>query len=107
MKRLVLALLVPALLAACAEDQPMTYRELERYSAQAQREAMSRPAPDTCQMAEHQSLVGTPGEGIDRASLPAEARVLCHNCPATLDYNSRRLNIVLGQDGKVASLRCG
>lgn len=94
------------LLAACVQE-PMTYRDLDRLSAQAQREAISRPPPDTCHMAEHQNLVGTSGDQIDPATLPAGARVLCHDCAATLDYNSTRLNVVLGADGKVASLRCG
>ncbi len=107
MRAIVLAALGVALLAGCAQDRPMTYRELDRLSSQAQREAVSRPAPDSCQMSAHANLVGTAGDAIDQSTLPPAARIICHNCAATLDYNATRLNIVLGPDGTVASLRCG
>lgn len=104
MMRLVIAGLV-LLAAACT--QPQTYRDLERIANDQQREAISRPAPDTCQMAEHRGLIGRDGASIDRSTLPANSRVICHNCPVTLDYSADRLNVQLGADGKVASLRCG
>lgn len=105
MKRLLLAALLA--LGACSNDEPMTYRDLDRMAAQQQREAISRPAPDTCQMAAHQTLIGQDGAAIDRSALPAGTRVICHECSVTLDYNATRLNIQLGRDGKVESMRCG
>ena len=105
MMRLVIAGLV--LLAAACTSQPQTYRDLERIANEQQREAISRPPPDTCQMADHRNLIGREGAAIDRSTLPANARVICHNCPVTLDYRAERLNVDLGADGKVARLHCG
>jgi hypothetical protein len=95
------------LVGACVSQQPMSYRDLEQMANRQQREAMSRPPPDTCQMAAHQGLIGTEGASVDRASLPADARVICHDCAASLDYRAERLNVLLGADGKVAGMRCG
>ncbi|MBC7769926.1 MAG: hypothetical protein H7124_14175 [Phycisphaerales bacterium] len=107
MKRILVLALMSAVVAACTYQAP-TYRDLDRMAAASQREAiMNRPPPDTCQMAAHRALIGTDGASIDPASLPAGARVICHECAVTLDYRSGRLNIELGPDGKVANLRCG
>jgi len=107
MKRTALLVLVAALAAACASDQTPTYRDLEATANRQQREAILRPQPDTCQMAAHQSLIGTDGAAIQQSSLPVGARVVCHGCAVTLDYRAERLNVELGQDGKVTNLRCG
>ena len=72
-----------------------------------QMQAISRPPPDTCQMAAHQGLIGSDGAAIDPTTLPAGARVICHDCVVTLDYRADRLNVQLDPDGQVASLRCG
>jgi hypothetical protein len=96
-----------AAVGACASDNHMSYRELEQMANRQQREAISRPPPDTCQMATHQGLIGTEGAAINPASLPAGARVICHDCVVTLDYRADRLNVQLDPDGQVASLRCG
>jgi len=102
-----LALLLIAIgLAACAKPG-YTYRELDRIARDGERAAIERPAPDTCQMAQHQSLIGRDGASIDQTSLPTGARVICFNCPVTLDFSAERLNVLLGADGKVESLRCG
>ena len=90
------------LVGACVSQQPMSYRDLEQMANRQQREAISRPPPDTCQMAAHQGLIGTEGAGVDPASLPAGARVICHDCAVSLDYRADRLNVLLGADGKVA-----
>lgn len=105
MKRLLLGALLA--LGACSNDEPMTYRDLDRLATQQQREAIGRPAPDTCQMAAHQGLIGTVGAEIDQSSLPSGSRVICHNCAVTMDYRADRLNIDLGPDGKVTRLHCG
>ena len=109
MKRtLVLVLAAAGLsLAACAYQAPLSGWELEQMSDRQQREATQRPEPDTCQRAAHVSLVGTQGSAIEQSSLPAGARIICHNCAVTLDYRAERLNVELGADGKVANVRCG
>ena len=95
------------LVGACASQEPLSYRDLETMANRQQHEAISRPPPDTCQMASHQGLIGTDGAAIDPNSLPAGARVICHDCVVTLDYRADRLNVQLDPDGKVVSLRCG
>lgn len=101
-----LAAFVVAAAAACA-SQPASYRDLDRLARDQQRADIERPPPDTCQMGAHRDLIGRDGAAIDRASLPDGARVICHDCVVTMDYSAQRLNLVLGSDGKVASLRCG
>jgi hypothetical protein len=99
-------LLVALALAGCAKPG-YTYRELDLIARDGERSAIDRPAPDTCQMAQHQSLIGRDGTGIDQTTLPTGARVVCFNCAVTMDFSAQRLNVMLGADGKVESLRCG
>ncbi len=108
MRWVVAAGLIAVALAACGgSNREYTYRELEQIARRSTDEQVSRPPPDTCQMAAHQSLIGTVGEEIDQSTLPAGSRVICHNCAVTMDYRAERLNIDLGADGKVVRLRCG
>lgn len=108
MRGLAMVVVAAAVLAAsCSGTRQPTYRELERLGNENQREAISRPPPDSCQMAAHQSLIGTPGASIAAASLPQGSRVVCHDCVVTMDYRAERLNVLLDADGKVAGLRCG
>ncbi len=78
----------------------------------AQRQEASRRAapptgPDTCERARFVSLIGAPASSIDRSALPPRARIVCHNCPVTMDHVPERLNVVLDSEGRVAELRCG
>jgi hypothetical protein len=101
------ALLLTALAMSACSQPGYTYRELDRIARDEERRAIERPAPDTCQMAAHQSLIGRDGASIDSGALPSGARIICHGCSVTLDYRAERLNVLLGADGKVESLRCG
>lgn len=107
MKSWVWLAIVACVVAACGQNRPLTNSELEDLSNRSLREQVSRPAPDTCQMAAHQTLVGTLGSQIDQSRLPAGARVICHDCSVTMDYSAQRLNIELDRDGRVTRLRCG
>lgn len=108
MKRtLILVLAAAAIAGACTYQAPLSSRELESMANRQQREAISRPEPDACQAAAHRSLVGTDGSAISQASLPAGARIICHDCAVTMDYRAERLNVELGADGKVTNVRCG
>lgn len=91
-------------LAACAE-QKQTLRDLDQITRDSRADPPEQP--DTCQMAQHQSYIGMDEAAVAAATLPANARVICYGCLATQDHNSRRLNLQLGRDGKVESLRCG
>ena len=110
MKRVFVAGLL--VLAACAEQQA-TYRDLDRLGANYARDAAGPPqtadaatAEDACGMSRFQSLVGTPADRIDRATLPAHTRIITPDMMVTMDFSAQRLNIMVGADGKVGSLRC-
>lgn len=108
MMRFAIGALVVIVAAACSTgNRPLTPRQMDDLGRQSLREQIERPAPDTCQMAAHQSLIGTLGASIDQSSLPPLARVVCHECAVTMDFRAERLNIELGPDGKVVRLRCG
>ncbi|MDX2236331.1 MAG: I78 family peptidase inhibitor [Hyphomonadaceae bacterium] len=64
-------------------------------------------AEDTCNAAAFAALVGQPESAIDRAALPAGARVIAPNSMVTQDYRPDRLNIYVSTTGRVSSMRCG
>lgn len=101
MKRALVFALLVGLAAACASTDPMTTREMDRVGTQ------QEERPDTCSAADHQNLVGRTTAEIDMTMLPANTRTICYGCMATQDFVARRLNLQLGRDGKVASVRCG
>ncbi|HRO04431.1 MAG TPA: I78 family peptidase inhibitor [Terricaulis sp.] len=61
---------------------------------------------DTCGMAAYERYIGRPASEIDRASLPARTRIITPEMAVTMDYRAERLNIMVGTDGRVGSLRC-
>lgn len=108
MMRAILALCVAAL-AACETPEP-TQRDLDRIGRDYQRRQAEtgESAPvDSCGMAAHAHLIGQSAASIDRASLPAGARVVCLGCAVTMDYSPSRLNLMLDAQEEVDSLRCG
>jgi hypothetical protein len=94
--------------AACA-SAPQTYRDLERRGAEYERAGSSPLAgrSDECHASQFQTLVGVEQNAVDRASLPANSRVICYRCNVTLDLRQDRLNVEIGADGKVARVYCG
>jgi Peptidase inhibitor I78 family len=101
MRRALLAMMV--LLSACA-PAAQTNRDLDQLARNYQR---TPPAADLCGMSTHQSLIGMDQAALAGVSLPPGARVICFGCMVTMDHAPGRLNVHLGADGKVASLRCG
>ena len=69
----------------------------------------TRPAggAETCDAAQYKYLVGQAEESIDRTHLPRAYRVICADCMVTMDFNPNRLNIQMGADKRVGSVRCG
>ncbi len=61
---------------------------------------------DTCGMARFAHLIGTPADRIDRSSLPPRTRVITPEMMVTMDFSAERLNIMVGTDGRVGSMRC-
>ena len=64
--------------------------------------------PNQCKADQYQRYIGR-----NRSELPAQPagetwRVTCTNCPVTMDYNPRRLNILFEQStGIIREVRCG
>lgn len=95
MIRAALAILVLSV-AACAQTPP----------ASPPQTAEDATAQDTCGAARFASLVGSPAAQIDRATLPARTRIITPDMMVTQDFSPERLNIIVGTDGRVGSLRC-
>lgn len=69
----------------------------------------ARPAGGaaTCDATLYGYLVGQDEAAIDRTRLPRAYRIICAECMVTMDHNPNRLNIQLGADKRVGSVRCG
>lgn len=80
-------------LAACASAEPPQNPD-------------EATAQDTCNMARYRSLVGQDAGTIDRSRLPARTRIITPDMMVTQDFSAERLNIMVGTDGRVGSLRC-
>ena len=91
------ALAAALLLAACAGHQPDV--PLSQSAAEA-------TDADACGASRYAHLIGTPVAEIDRKRLPARARIITPDVVVTMDFSATRLNIMVGTDGRVGSLRC-
>lgn len=71
--------------------------------------ADTRPAGGslTCDASQYQYLIGQSEGEIDRTRLPRANRIICAECMVTMDHSPNRLNIHLGTDKRVGSVRCG
>lgn len=101
------ALVLTALTLAACGNGPITYREMDRIGSDYQHNASSPIAGDRCTANAHRDLIGLDRSAVQASSLPEGARVICHQCAYTEDYQPTRLNVFLGADGKVARLSCG
>lgn len=63
-------------------------------------------AEDTCNQAQFAHLIGQFAADIDQDSLPERTRIITPNTMVTQDFVPARLNIMVGADGRVGSLRC-
>lgn len=61
----------------------------------------------TCDAGQYQYLIGQNEADIDRSRLPRSFRIVCAECMVTMDHNPNRLNVHLGADKRVGSVRCG
>jgi len=96
MLRAAFALVVLAAAAACAQTPRVSPPE----------NAEEATAQDTCGAARFASLIGTQADQIDRSTLPARTRIITPDAMVTQDFSPARLNIFVGTDGRVGSLRC-
>ena len=60
-----------------------------------------------CAAARYLRLIGRSIDDIDTDSLPQPLRIYTRGSRITMDYRLERLNVVVGQDGRVVSVTCG
>ena len=111
-----LILLAGGLLWGCAapdglDQSPDPAGAPGRPAAEA-RESTAHTAPGEanhrgCAARHHRELVGRPLDAIETAALPHPLRVYAAGSRVAGDYRPERLNIVVGPDGRVATVRCG
>jgi len=61
---------------------------------------------DTCGAARFAALIGARADRIDRAGLPPLTRIITPDMMVTQDFSPDRLNIMVGADGVIGSVRC-
>jgi hypothetical protein len=91
------------LLSACAGQTPPAPAAPGSSIAENAEEATQA---DTCGMARFQHLIGTRADQIDRSTLPPRTRIITPDMAVTMDFSAERLNIMVGTDGIVGSMRC-
>lgn len=97
-----------AFAAACGTP-PQTYRDLDRLGQDYQRPPQNADEAtrlDSCGAARFRNLIGEEAATIDPASLPQRARIITPDMMVTQDFAPTRLNIIVGTNGRVGSLRC-
>ncbi len=62
---------------------------------------------DTCNIAQHQALIGQPAAVAEGLSLEQPLRVHAENAPVTMDYLLNRINFVTDETGAVFRIYCG
>lgn len=62
---------------------------------------------DSCGAGDLQELVGQPESELQGMRFSQPVRVIGFGMPVTMDYAPGRLNIELGQDGRIARVWCG
>jgi nitrous oxide reductase accessory protein NosL len=87
------------LLAACASGEAPG-------ASTPPQNAEEATAQDTCGMARFSHLIGTQASAIDQSTLPPRTRVITPDMMVTMDFSAERLNVIVGTDGRVGSLRC-
>lgn len=95
--------------AAACGSSPQTYRDLERLGQDYQRPpqtADEATRADTCGAGRFRNLIGEEIAGIDPETLPDRVRVIMPDMMVTQDFSPTRLNIIVGTDGRIGSLRC-
>lgn len=63
-------------------------------------------ADETCPAGQFQNLVGARAADIDHDALPDPHRIITPDMMVTADFMAARLNIIVGTDGLVGSVRC-
>ncbi|MCP5073863.1 MAG: hypothetical protein GY947_11290 [Rhodobacteraceae bacterium] len=65
------------------------------------------PGAEICGAAELQYLVGKPDSVLYSMRFAKGVRIITPGMAVTMDYNPERLNIAIGEDGRIARVYCG
>lgn len=70
------------------------------------------PPPDTCRLTLTERFIGAKAVPTVRSTLgqiarPNPVRWITPGQPVTIDFSSRRLNVILDETGRIAAMRCG
>lgn len=93
---LLFALCLPLFLSAClpgTPDGPLPPADLDNTNA--------------CGAAEMQDLVGQPFSALAAMTFAQPMRLIRPDMAVTMDYSAERLNIVLDEADRIASVTCG
>ncbi len=60
----------------------------------------------TCAAAQYQAIVGQALGEIDTENLPWRLRIYSVYTPVSMDHLPERLNIVVGDDGRIVNVNC-
>lgn len=64
------------------------------------------PDPDACKASTYQGLVGQRRSVLDTMMLPAGSRVIGPGDAVTMDFRADRLNIEIGESGRIERIGC-
>ena len=107
---LLVAILSGGLLWGCAErgvaERDTAPPDTTRAVAAERAEPGAAGAP-RCPARRYRALIGQPIAVIDTAALPRPLRVYRAGHRVTADHRPERMNVVVGEDGRVVRVRCG
>lgn len=103
-RALILGLMAPLALAACAELKKGAEDVKDKVAAN---EPVDAEQGRTCGADTHQDWVGQSVAALNSVTLPKGARVLFPTTPATMDYRPDRLNIEVSKADKITRVFCG
>jgi Peptidase inhibitor I78 family len=65
------------------------------------------PGADACGAAELEDMVGGSRRVLETIRFATPVRIIEPGQPVTQDFSPARLNILIGEDGTIASISCG
>ncbi|MBU2992501.1 I78 family peptidase inhibitor [Octadecabacter sp. 1_MG-2023] len=65
------------------------------------------PEQDTCNAAQHATLIGQDATALERVLLLAQVRVTRPGQAVTMDFRPSRINFNVGADNRIKTITCG
>lgn len=66
----------------------------------------TQPDPDACKASTFQGLIGQRRSVLETMMLPAGTRVIGPGEPVTMDFRAERLNVEVGESGRIERIAC-